>query len=183
MAERLRPAGNRRFVRRRDVSMLARKISRSKWASKPYLKPDAIRADAVTNCLKTTDDRLSLWRCENDQQDVDQVFLALATGSRISKIDTMHIVVLPEKELEEAGLTTENKGGDTAVQDLKSRHVDLVCLDLDKLGTLARMLASRIRNCQVVARTKKQIQTLVREAVSARRVQPDELSPELRNEL
>jgi len=163
--------------------MLARKISRSKWASKPYLKPDAIRADAVTNCLKTTDDRLSLWRCEDDQQDVDQVFLALATGSKISKIDTMHVVVLPEKELEEAGLLTEAEGGDTAVQDLQSRHVDLVCLDLDKLGTLARMLASRIKNSQVVSRSEKQIKTLVREAVGEGRVQQDDLSEQLRQEL
>ncbi len=86
------------------MSMLARKISRSKWASKPYLKPDAIRADAITNCLKTKDDRLSLWRCADDQWDVAEAFLALATGSKISKVETMDIVVLPENELEEAGL-------------------------------------------------------------------------------
>jgi hypothetical protein len=77
----------------------------------------------------------------------------------------------------------EAKEGDTAVQDLKSRHVNLVSLDLDRLGAFARILATRIRSAQVVRRTEKQIKNLVREAVSARRVQQDELNSELRKKL
>ena len=84
--------------------MLARKISLSKWRTKPYLAVDAIRADAITGCLRTRDDRLSVWRCKNDPKDVDEVFLALATGSKSSKFETMDIVVLSENELDRAGL-------------------------------------------------------------------------------
>lgn len=155
----------------------------SKWRTKPYLAADAIRADAVTGCLKTIGDRVSVWRCENDPKDVDEVFLALATGSKSSSFETMDIVVLPENELADAGLVAESSEGDTAVEDLKERHFDLAYLDLDKLAGLARIVASRVKSSQVVRRTERQIKDLVRQAVSAGRVRRDELNEELGQKL
>jgi len=95
----------------------------------------------------------------------------------------MDIVVVPEKEIEDAGLKAEAKEGDTAVQDLRSRHVDLVELDFDKLGTFARILAYRVKNSQFKLLTKTEIKRLVRNAVSGGRVQPSELNEKLREKL
>jgi len=124
-----------------------------------------------------------MWRCKDDLEDIDQVFLALATGSLNTGFDAMDIVVVPEDELAAGGLTTEGTEGDTAVPALRSRHVDLVALDLDKLGTFARILDSRIRNYQVRRRTESRIKSLVREAIGEGHVQQDVLSPELRKKL
>ena len=55
------------------MNMLARKISRAKWAPKEYLAPSEIRADAIGGCLRTTGDRLSWWRCKDDEEDVAEV--------------------------------------------------------------------------------------------------------------
>lgn len=164
------------------MTMLARKITRGRWTPKSYLPEDAVRADAVTD-LRTTGDGLSMWRCENDKEDVDQVFLALATGSKNSGFDTMHVVVLPEDELVAAGVAAEAVDGDTAVVDLKSRHVDLVQLDLDKLGQLARMFSARVSRNEVILCTEAQIKRLVRKAVSDRRLEPDALTEGLRKKL
>jgi hypothetical protein len=163
--------------------MFARKINRSKWNPRPYLKPDAIRADAVTGCLKTKGDRLSMWQCNDNLEDIDQIFLALATGPLITGFDAMDIVVVPENELEDAGFTAEATQGDTAVQDLRSRHVNLVCLDLDKLGTFAKLLASRLKDSQFKRATEAQIKRLVREAAGKGRVQQGNLSEQLRQKL
>ena len=163
------------------MTMLARKISRGKWATKEYLPKNSVRADAVTD-LKTTNDALSMWRCENDQ-DVDEVFLALATGTQNKGLDTMDVVVIPQKELEKAGLVSDARDGDTAVSDLKPRHVDLVRLDLEQLGQIAHMLADRVNRDEVCRRTEGQIKRLVRDAVSAGRLRLDDLSKELRDQL
>ncbi len=163
--------------------MLARKINRSKWVYKPYLEPDAIRADGITGCLRTTNDKLSLWRCEDDPEDLDQVFLALATGSKSEGFDRIDIVILHEDELQGAGLAEELTEGDTVVEDLKSRHVDLGYFDLDKLGALARIVAARINSHKSKRRTEAAVKRLVRDAISAGRVRPDELNEELGQKL
>lgn len=54
------------------MAYYVRKISRSKWQENP-LSADkvkalqeikGVRADAITNCIKTTGDKLSLWKVE-----------------------------------------------------------------------------------------------------------------------
>jgi hypothetical protein len=163
------------------MSLLARKINRGRWIRKPYLPETAIRADSVTD-LKTTNDELSLWRCEGND-DVDQVFLALATGSHVTSFDTMDVVLLPEAELTNAGVLIVSVAGDTAVEELKSRHVNLVRLDLERLGALAETLTEFVKRNEVQRRTKGQISRLLQSALSAGRLQAEELSEELRAKL
>jgi len=160
--------------------MLARKITRSKWTPKPYLSPEGIRADAITGCLRTKDDSLSLWRCTSDGHEIDQVFLALATGPLNSDFDTMDIVLVPENNLVEEGLIIEGIQGDTTIENLRLRHVDLVQLDLDKLGKFAKLLAARIRESHVRRKTVAQIKELVRNALSTGILRRDELNEGLR---
>ena len=51
------------------MKSLARKISRAKWEAVEAFGPHAIGADAVTPCLRTTDNALSLWECDVDADD------------------------------------------------------------------------------------------------------------------
>jgi hypothetical protein len=163
--------------------MLARKINRSKWGPKHDLRHDAIRADAVTGCLKTMDDTLSMWRCKDDLNDLNDVFLALATGPKNDGFDTLDIVVVPENTLEDAEIAMEPTEGATAIRELRSRHVDLIALDLDKLAALARIIASQVRNSGVKRLTEGQIKQLVTDAANSGRVQLDELPKQLREKL
>ncbi|MCH7591377.1 MAG: hypothetical protein IH989_01165 [Planctomycetes bacterium] len=165
------------------MNMLARKITRSKWARKAYVVGEAIRADAITQCLKTTDDALSLWRCSGDERDVDNVFLALALGPMNERFETMDVVVFSEGELADAEIVSQPNDGDTAVQDLKARHLNAVQLDLEKLGRIAKTINSRIRDCEVIRRTTRQIESLVRDADAIGRVRRDELHEKLRLKL
>ncbi|MCH8243872.1 MAG: hypothetical protein IH897_14850 [Planctomycetes bacterium] len=163
--------------------MLALKISRAKWQRKDYLAENEIRADAITS-LRTSDDRLSWWRCADDEEDVAQVALALAVGPKINRIDKFDIFVLPESILAEAGLASESTEGETAVKDLRARHVDLVKLDVERLAKVARILDPRIRSGEkVVQFTKAQLITLVTTAIHDKRLDADDLNENLRNKL
>jgi hypothetical protein len=163
--------------------MLARKISRSKWEPKPYLPPDAIRADAVTGCLRTNQDRLSLWRCVDDSADIDHVFLALATAPQVKSIETMDVVLLGEGDLSMVGLEMEDTDGETAVTDLRSRHVDVVALDLPKLGACAGVIAAQVADERVVRITKARLRRLVVKAIDAGRIVQSKLDEKLRADL
>lgn len=164
--------------------MLALKISRAKWERKDYLAENEIRADAITS-LRTSDDRLSWWRCaDDDEEDVDQVALALAVGPNNNRIDKFDIIVLPESILAKAGLASESTEGETLVKDLRSRHVDLVRLDVERLAKVARILDPRIRSGdKVVQFTKAQLTTLVTTAIQDKRLDPNDLNEKLREKL
>ncbi len=164
--------------------MLARKISRAKWDSKEYLAESEIRADAITGCLRTMDDTLSWWRCSDDEKNVAEVALALAAGPKIDKFERIDVVVLPEAVLANAELASESTEGETAVKDLRSRHVDLVRLDVERLAKVARILAPRIRSGDKVVRfTKAQIITLVTTAIHDKRLEEKNLNKKLRKQL
>ena len=162
--------------------MLARKISLAKWHSKEYFQPDEIGADAVTGCLRTSDNSLSWWRCTAQGTDVAEVALALVCNMQIfEKID---VFALPDTELEPLGIGIHATEGNTPVQDLRSRHVDLPHIDLERLSRLAKARAPRIRSgISVFTFTKRDLKTLVRDAVSTNRVLTQDLHKKLRRQL
>ncbi len=166
--------------------MLARKISRAKWEPKGYLGDDEIRADAVTGCLRTSDDALSWWRCADDEQDVAEVALALAMPVEIGKqkIDKIDVVLLQDADLVGLGLSLNPTVGIAIVDDLRSRHVDVVYFDLERLARLARLLAPRIRSeTKVFTFTRSQVKALLKAALDKNRFKEDKLNEEVRSEL
>ncbi len=166
------------------MNMLARKISRAKWQQKEYLAEGEIRADAISGCLRTTDDTLSWWRCSDDEKDIDEVALALAVGPMIERFDKIDVVVLPEAILADAGLARQSTEGGTPVKDLQHRHVDLVRLDIERLGRVARILDPRIRSDdKVVQFTKARLMALVDTAIHDKRLDANDLSEKLREKL
>ena len=164
--------------------MLARKISRAKWAPKEYLAPSEIRADAIGGCLRTTGDTLSWWQCTDDEKDIDEVALALAAGPKFDRFDTIYVVRLPEAVLASAGLESESTEGETAVKDLQSRHMDLVSLDVERLAEVARILGPLIRSGDKVVRfTRARLKELVTKAIHEERLKVNDLNEKLREKL
>ena len=164
--------------------MLARKISRAKWEPKEYLAADEIRADVISGCLRTTGDTLSWWRCTDDEEDVAEVALALAAGPKFERFDTIYVVRLPEAVFANAGLASESTDGETAVKDLRPRHMDLVSLDVERLAMVARILGPLIRSGDKVVRfTKAQLMTIVTTAIHEERLDENDLTQELQEKL
>ena len=128
------------------MNFIARKLARSKWEKAPALDKSEISADAITGCLRTTNDTLSFWACEKRQDSLENVVLALASGAQ--RVDKMHILLLEEQVLNDLGLPLVETAGETPVIDLRHLHRDIVRLSLERLSTLAREIAPRARDPQ-----------------------------------
>lgn len=146
------------------MAFLLRMVQRQKWEPAQDLDQNEIAADAVTADLRTTGNTLSFWRDDNDSTAVEQVALALATSR--DKLDRIDIAWMPENLFEEDKLPLEASDGTTLVQSLRSLHVDVIGLDISRLGTVAAIVQQGVRSGQCRRFTKAQVSKLVKEAVN-----------------
>lgn len=142
-----------------------------------------IAADAITLCLKTGNNTLSFWNCNEDQSTVEEVVLALATCSN-SRLDKLHLLALSKDELQAAGLTLEQSDGPTIIQDLRDRHLDMIELTLAKLSKLAELMASQIRGeVKYYHFTKRKVREIVKKAIANHRISVDKLPDKIKQDL
>ena len=164
------------------MEYLARKISRAKWEIKPSMGQDEISADAITGCLRTQDNALSFWQCNLNEEDVTEVVLALVTS--MQRIDAMQIVLLHRNELEADIFTLKSTPGNTPIDDLHSRHRDVVNLDMKRLCALAEKIATKVRgdsDCYQFTRVK--VREILHQAVKTGRVRIDQLQDKVQGEI
>ena len=159
-----------------------RTFSPAKWKPRDHLAAGEIAADAVTIDLRTTDDALSVWRCEKgDETDLDEVVLAIAAGRE--RLDRCFVVCLSGEELEEDGVLWTPSAGRTPVSDLAGRHADLWRLDYARLGLVARRMQVAIGVGRTHRLTKQRVRELLLAAVAQDRVDADQVHERLRSDL
>jgi hypothetical protein len=163
LIEMFNPAPNPEYI--------ARKIQVERWEITSYTTGiDDVRVDSVTGrCLTTDEEKLSVWMCQNEENDVAQVALALATGYYVK--DSLYIALLRKDLLEKAGFTFENSDGDTKVADLRSRHVDIINLDIPKLVRIATEITLNVRQDSLLFQyTQQQVLDLIKNAIEEGRL-------------
>lgn len=160
---------------------LVRKITRAKWELPEDFSDGEIPADAVSVDLKTKSNTLSFWQCASaSSEELSEIVLALAAASR--KVDTMDIVWLPSENLCK-DLAYEDTPGETPIEGLVDRHVNVCKLDYVRLGKVAERIADAIGkgDCRRLPRSKV-IEIFV-EAVHNGRVKLSSLSERIREEI
>lgn len=187
MARELCAEGHSGFLRKslakKRMEHVARKFSRAKWEVLSFMDDNDIAADAITSCLKTVNNTLSFWNCTEEQSTVEEVVLALATGPK-SRLEKLHLLALSNEDLQVAGLSLRQSDGQTVVQDLRNRHVDMIELTLVKLSRVAHLMASQIRGeVKYHLFTKRKVREIVRKAISSKRVSIDNLPDQIKEDL
>jgi hypothetical protein len=157
------------------MAFLSRMVQRQKWEPTQDLGLNEIAADAVTADLRTTGNTLSFWRGDNDSTAVEQVALALATSR--DKLDRIDIAWMPENLFEEDKLTLEASDGNTPVETMRSRHMDIIRLDVSRLGAVAVIIQQGVRNRQCRRFTKAQVSKLIKEALENNLLRLEALPP------
>lgn len=116
-----------------------RKISRPKWPNKDYnsYSINNIRADAITGCMKTTHDELSLWKIENKEEDIKAILPIVAGFQRPSTLD---IVYLPEEKFDNLGIELVQSNGRTPVKKYEGLHYDAKVNNYKGLGDFASII-------------------------------------------
>jgi len=161
------------------MSILVRRVNRAKW-QKMINEDDATdpSADAITNCLKTTNNDLSVWKIDTIEG-LEDAILALITGHQQTKLSTLHYVLLDENVILEKGLLLKESPGDTAVVDLKNAHKDLTKLTYFRLGIIKDLIIERLVESEETFFTKAQLKGILKKAILNGKVDVNLLNQEL----
>lgn len=167
------------------MPLLVRRINRAKWdqiadttevssnsilriynkCTKFFKKDTDVSADAITNCLRTTHNDLSVWHIDSGAE-IEKAILALITGSSQTKLSTLHIVMIEEENALNKGIKLANTAGDTVVKDLINNHKDLTNLTYSKLGVVKDLILDCIKENNTKLYTKKQLQVIIKKALA-----------------
>lgn len=149
-----------------------RKIARAKWIGCDTRGATSIHADAVTGCLRTSKNTLSLWEAQSEE-DLSKAVLALVGAIR--KDEKIDYVVLEKGELVARGLVVEDTVGDTFVKPLSGWHRDVVNLDIDALKTFAEIVQSKLSSGLGRQLTRPKLAELLAWGINERLLSLDEL--------
>ena len=73
------------------MSLLVRKIDKSKWLQNNITADEDVSADDITICLKTSENKLSAWKVSTEH-DIREAILAIVTGGdHLEAIDVITI--------------------------------------------------------------------------------------------
>jgi len=162
------------------MSLLVRKIDRGKWMQAATHNVGEVSADAITNDLKTTSNRLSVWEITSSD-DIDQAVLAMvAAGQHLEAID---VVALDPQRIAACGIDCLSTEGMTPVDYLRNTHRELPQLSYSKLGAIAQEILDNVRNDGVQRRTKMDLREILRNAIIEGKLEPDRLDESLRAKL
>lgn len=120
------------------MSFLLRKIRKNKWYKTEtisWLLPGEFQSDPLCD-LNTTENKLSVYRVEDDCSNLERVVSALAANCE--KIANFDCILFDEKILNNVGIKSEQTKGDTPDEVVNNCHLDLIELSALKLVELAK---------------------------------------------
>ncbi|UYQ93957.1 hypothetical protein MKQ68_02465 [Chitinophaga horti] len=160
------------------MPFVVRRINRAKWDQLKDANGD-VSADAITICLKTTNNDLSVWRIDS-LSDLEKAILALVTGACAVKLSTIYIVVINEDDIKNKGLQLTPTDGDTTITSLVKLHQDISSLTYNKLGAVKDLILHCFSSPTTFQTyTRKQLKDLIKDAITNNSISISELNPEL----
>lgn len=145
------------------MSLIVRRINRAKWDN-PY--PD-VCADAITLCLKTSSNKLSVWEI-NDSAFLEIAVLALVTGSKQEKLSTIDVIYFDKQMLSDSNILYEQspESGDTVISKYKQHHIDMISLTYQSLGEFSKIVFDCITNQRIKRFTNKDLAKILAKAIN-----------------
>lgn len=162
------------------MSFLVRKINKAKWFQIDVMQSDDISADAITNCLKTSKNTLSVWHIETEE-DLDKAVLAIVANQE--HLDTIDVVILDEPSLNNYNLNIVASPGDTPVASLIEAHRDIAELTFTKIGQVKDHIVQRIRNQKLKRYTVSSLKKILTNAINEGLLQKEDLNESIRNKI
>lgn len=162
------------------MPIFIRKINRAKWPELP-IKENAIpSADAITGCLRTSKNTLSLWEIDNDTELMEAV---LAIVSQSEKADTIDVIMIDPDAIKSIDIHYAQTDGVTAYGKYADRHFDLIDLDYNSLGCFASIVIKALVENKSKRILRKEIKDLLLKGIEERKIDPDTLKEKMRDDL
>lgn len=161
------------------MGWLVRKIAKKKWLEPDDLPDDGVGADAITADLRTGGNRLSLWTCQNPDNEKEIEEIAVALGTRLKRTSPVDLAWVEAEQFESMGMALEKTRGDTLLVGMDDRHVDLIRVDQAHLCVVTSVFAQAIKKNQWHKRIpgSKLLKLLV-QAVKDGRLSLNKLTPD-----
>lgn len=157
-----------------------RKIEFAKWNQRNILEGEPPSADAITNCMKTKQNTLSLWRI-HDVDELEDAVLAIAAAG--DHIDTLYFIYL-DSDIVTQHLYLDDEGlGVTPFEKFKSRHTDVKYLDYVSLGKLADSTTEAIKNSQYERYNQSNIKKILAEGIKSGKIRLEDLGPHIQKKM
>lgn len=118
-----------------------RMIRQARWLKYPdlgWLSEDDIQGDAFGD-LQTTDNKLSVYRVENDEVR-ERIVIALAANR--DNVANLDYAILEEDALSKVGIEIRQQDGNTPDTSVNKLHYDLTLLTVTNLSKLAQLVSS-----------------------------------------
>lgn len=173
------------------MGVCVRKISKSKWPDEEVLENQTdeailplLKADALTSCLRTSKDELSLWTVENtNEEEIEKAILALITNSRLERLDRIQVVYFDENNVNQLGLTLKKSPGDTVISTYTNLHQDMIELNFEKMGKVSALITSALRDKRIKKYNEKKLTALLISAINSGLVDQKKLHMSLQHKL
>lgn len=173
------------------MGVCVRKISKSKWPDEEVLENHTdeailpfLKADALTSCLRTSKDELSLWTVENtNEEEIEKAILALITNSRLERLDRIQVVYFDEDNIKELGLTLKKSPGDTVISTYTNLHQDMIELNFEKMGKVSALITSALRDKRIKKYNERKLTSLLTNAIESGLVEQRKLHMLLQHKL
>lgn len=166
------------------MAYYVRKIARSKWqenqlsANKEQAIEEVknVKADAITNCIKTTGNKLSLWRVEEKRDSIDDI-IPLIIG--FERPDTCDIIYISDEVFSEEEISLEQSSDDanTPIEELKQYHYNAIVKDYEGLGKFARIVLKSLNNHKCFK--GKEVKTKLQDMLNKHEIEKDMISEKL----
>jgi len=162
------------------MSFLVRKINKAKWYQIDIMESDEVSADAITNCLKTNKNTLSVWHIETED-DLEKAVLAIVANQ--DHLDTIDVVILDEPSLNNYNLNIVASPGETPVTSLIEAHRDIAELTFTKLGQVKEHIVQRIRNQKLKRYTVSSLKKILTNAINDGLLKKEDLNETIRQKI
>ncbi|MFH0924891.1 MAG: hypothetical protein V1872_04550 [bacterium] len=159
------------------MSLLIRKIDKRKWLQTDICNGEDISADAITNCIKTKGNKLSVWESKTEA-DIEDSILAIVSSHQ--HLETIDVVLMNSDYLGKRGVDFIASPGLTPIEELKDTHIDLANLSYKKLGTVAYHIAERIKDDSIKRYTKGSLKEILKRAIDQKKLKIDDLDENLK---
>lgn len=162
------------------MPFVVRKIDYIKWTQRRILEGEQPSADAITNCMKTTNNTLSLWSVD-DENEIEEAVLAIA--AQFSDLDTIDILTIDPSLIKDRGLSIQKCLGMTPYKSFAERHLDVVELDYKSLGLMAEVIIESLRQDRWKRIFLSHLKTIISKGVDEGKIQWSDLKKKVREKI
>lgn len=116
---------------------------KAKWEESKKTRIPELSSDIITNCLRTTEETLSLWHID-DIHKIDDAIIALASNRDL--IQKLDYLIIPDEYIEKYDLHLKENDGKSPYEDFNKEHRDIINVDYEKLGIVSEMILDIMNN-------------------------------------